>query len=72
MQKEKSETIKRRDQLPETFNSFSEAANFWDNHDSTDYEDIMGDADFDIKIVFEPKWTVERLSPAAKKKLGIK
>ena len=30
------------------------------------------DADFDIKIVFEPKWTVERLSPAAKKKLGIK
>ena len=50
MQKEKSKKIKKRDQLPETFNSFSDAANFWDNHDSTDYEDIMEDADFDIEI----------------------
>ncbi len=30
------------------------------------------DADFEIKIVFEPRWTFERMSPEAKKKLGIK
>jgi len=29
-------------------------------------------ADFEIKIVFEPRWTVDRMSPEAKKKLGIK
>jgi len=30
------------------------------------------DSDFEIKIVFEPKWTAERMSPEAKEKLGIK
>jgi len=50
MQKGKSETVKKRDQLPETFNSLSEAATFWDTHDSTDYEDIMEDAEFDIEV----------------------
>lgn len=30
------------------------------------------DADFEVKIVFEPKWTLEKMSPEAKKKLGIK
>lgn len=29
------------------------------------------DADFDIKIVFDPPWTPARLSKAARKKLGI-
>ena len=50
MQKGKSETAKKLDQFPETFNSFSEAATFWDTHDSTDYEDIMEDAEFYIDI----------------------
>ena len=29
------------------------------------------DADFEVKVVFEPKWTFEKMSPEAKKKLGI-
>jgi predicted DNA binding CopG/RHH family protein len=50
MQKGKNRTIKKRDQLPETFNSISEAATFWDSHNSTDYEDVMEDAEFEIDI----------------------
>ena len=30
------------------------------------------DADFEVKIVFEPRWTIDNMSPEAKKKLGIK
>lgn len=29
------------------------------------------DADFDIRVVFDPPWTPERLSKTARKKLGI-
>ena len=36
--------------LPETFNSISEAAAFWDNHDSTDYEDMMENVQFEVDI----------------------
>ena len=28
-------------------------------------------ADFDVKVVFEPRWTPDRLSSEARKKLGI-
>ncbi|MEA3416680.1 MAG: DUF4160 domain-containing protein [Thermodesulfobacteriota bacterium] len=34
------------DVLPEEFHSFSEAANFWDTHDSIDYESMMKGVDF--------------------------
>ncbi len=50
MQKEKSKQKKRRDPLPESFDSISEAADFWDTHDSADYEDIMEDVDFEVDI----------------------
>lgn len=50
MQKEKSRPTKKRDILPEDFLSISEAANFWDDHDSTDYEDAMKDVDFQVDI----------------------
>jgi len=50
MQKEKHREKKKRDPLPETFDSISEAASFWDNHDSTDYEDLMEDVDFQVEI----------------------
>ena len=49
MQKEKDRG-KKRDPLPETFDSISEAATFWDSHDSTDYEDMMEDVDFQVEI----------------------
>lgn len=29
------------------------------------------DADFDIRVVFEPPWSPERMSKSARKKLGI-
>ena len=48
MQKEKDREKKKRDPLPEAFDSISEAASFWDSHDSTDYEDIMEEVKFDI------------------------
>lgn len=50
MQKGKGKSVKKRDILPEEFRSISEAANFWDNHDSTDYEDVMEDVDFQVDI----------------------
>jgi predicted DNA binding CopG/RHH family protein len=48
MQKEKDK--KKRDPVPDTFNSIREAAEFWDNHDSADYEDIMEEADFEVNL----------------------
>jgi hypothetical protein len=50
MQKEKSKQKKKRDPLPESFDSLAEAAEFWDTHDSADYEDIMKDVDFEVDI----------------------
>lgn len=50
MQKEKNKKTKTRDPLPESFDSISEAAAFWDNHDSADYEDMMKDVEFKVNI----------------------
>lgn len=50
MQKGRSRKTKKRDVLPEKFHSISEAATFWDNHDSTDYEDMMADVDFQVDL----------------------
>ncbi len=33
--------------------------------------DEFRDADFDVKVVFDPPWTPERISKEARKKLGI-
>jgi hypothetical protein len=42
---------KKRDPLPEHFASLEEAGEFWDTHDSGDYEEYFEDVDcrFDIK-----------------------
>ena len=50
MQKGRSRKTNKRDVLPEEFHSISEAATFWDNHDSTDYEDMMADVDFQVDL----------------------
>ena len=49
--KSKARTPKQRDPLPEHFRSLEEAAEFWETHDSTDYEEYMTDVEceFDIK-----------------------
>ena len=50
MRKEKDRRNQKRDFLPEAFDSISEAASFWESHDSTDYEDIMEEAEFRVDI----------------------
>jgi len=56
MQKEKNKKTNSRDPLPESFDSISEAAAFWDTHDSADYEDMMEDVDFDVNIKRRVFW----------------
>ena len=50
MQKGKNRSTSKRDDLPDTFQSIAEAGAFWDSHDSTDYEDMMEDVDFEVDI----------------------
>ena len=50
MQKEKDKKKTTRDLLPESFDSITEAAAFWDEHDSGDYEDLMEDVEFEVDI----------------------
>jgi hypothetical protein len=39
-----------RGDLPESFSSVAEAAAFWDEHDSMDFEDQMIDTEFTVDI----------------------
>lgn len=48
--KSKAKGRKSRDPLPEHFDSLEEAAEFWDTHDSADYEEYMRDVEFDVDI----------------------
>ena len=50
MQKEKDRRNQKRDFLPEAFDSISEAASFWESHDSADYEDIMEEVECNVDI----------------------
>ena len=40
----------KRDELPEEFASLREAGEFWDTHDSGDYEDAMTEVELEIAI----------------------
>ncbi|MCL4871340.1 MAG: BrnA antitoxin family protein [Anaerolineae bacterium] len=42
--------IEDRDPLPEYFASVEEMAEFWDTHDSADYEDYMGSEDVAVEV----------------------
>ncbi|HEY0082375.1 MAG TPA: CopG family antitoxin [Pyrinomonadaceae bacterium] len=46
----KNKTVKKRDPLPERFATIEEAANFWDTHDSADYEEYMRDVECRVSI----------------------
>ncbi len=48
--KAKTTATKQRDPLPEHFNSIEEAGEFWDTHDSGDYEDYMQDVECEFDI----------------------
>ena len=48
--KAKKPSKKKRDPLPEHFASLEEAAEFWDTHDTVDYEEFMRDVEFDVDL----------------------
>lgn len=48
--KSKAATKKVRDPLPEHFNSLEEAAEFWDTHDSGDYDEYFKDVEFEVDL----------------------
>ena len=50
MQKGKDRRDQRRDILPEEFDSISDAATFWETHDSAEYEDMMEEVEFEVDI----------------------
>lgn len=50
---------KRRDPLPDHFNSLEEAGEFWDTHDSTDYEEYMIPVHFEVELPPPRKHKVE-------------
>ena len=43
-------SVTKRDELPEEFSSLREAGEFWDSHDSGEYEDSMTEIDLEIAI----------------------
>ena len=46
----KVRTKKPVDPLPEEFASLEEAAEFWDTHDTVDYEQFMRDVEFEVDL----------------------
>jgi hypothetical protein len=45
-----SKSKEQHDTIPESFASIEEAAEFWDNHSTADYDDLMCDVHFDVDI----------------------
>jgi hypothetical protein len=43
-------TDKHIDPLPDEFRSYEEAADFWDTHSITDYEEFLEPVDLDVDI----------------------
>jgi len=43
-------TKRRSDSIPETFKTYEEAANFWDEHDSADYKDALEAVEVDVNL----------------------
>ncbi len=48
--KTKSRKQKHRDPLPKHFKSIDEAAEFWDTHDSTDYNEYFTKVDVEVDL----------------------
>ncbi|MGH9847533.1 MAG: CopG family antitoxin [Blastocatellia bacterium] len=48
--KSKTKAARKRDPLPEHFASLEEAAEFWDTHDSADYEEFMRDVECKVDL----------------------
>ncbi len=41
---------RKRDSLPDEFQSLEEAGEFWDTHSSGDYEEFMQEAQFEVDL----------------------
>ena len=41
---------KRKDEIPEKFRSYEEAAEFWEIHESTDFQHALEDVDVEVDI----------------------
>ncbi len=50
MQKVNNKKSDHRDTLPVSFDSIADAADFWESHDSADYEDFMEEVQFNVDI----------------------
>ena len=58
---------KKREPIPEHFQSVAEAAEFWDSHDLTDYWDQTREASFEVDI--QRRVFLTALEPKLAKKL---
>ncbi len=59
---------KKRDPIPEHFQTIEEAAEFWDSHDLADYWDLTREAHFDVDI--QRRSFLVALEPELAKKLA--
>jgi hypothetical protein len=59
---------KKRDPIPESFNSIAEAAEFWDSHSLADYWDQTHEVKGRVDVSRKVYWTA--LEPSLFKKLG--
>jgi CopG antitoxin of type II toxin-antitoxin system len=50
---------RKRDPIPGNFATVQEAAEFWDTHDLTDYEDIWQEVDFHVNLNRPPSPRIE-------------
>ncbi|MEZ4736820.1 MAG: CopG family antitoxin [Caldilineaceae bacterium] len=50
------QTLNERDPIPQSFASLEEAGEFWDTHDSADYEDLMEEVAFEIDLSDKPAY----------------
>lgn len=45
----KAKAQTERDPIPEMFDSYAEAAEFWDNHSTADYKEFLEDVEVDFE-----------------------
>lgn len=57
-----------RDPLPEEFRTIEQAAEFWDTHDLTDYEDVWKEVNFEVNVKPSPETSVKLEPQVAKQR----
>jgi len=71
-------THKERDPIPESFVSYEEAGEFWDNHSAGDYEDLLEEVEvefdgrrrrFFVEVQEEVFWRAKALAKSRQQSL---